>query len=98
MITRNDYINGKAAHNDYYSQFATDELKRAVVQHIGLDMIQASTDPAFNDILLERWDAMYPIFRMSVNKDAMKAAGESVTQATSVCVLKAIARQLKEEC
>lgn len=96
MITRSEYISGKAAHNDYYIQFATEELKQAVGQHIGLDAIQASTDPAFNDIFLVWWDNLYPAFRMLANKDAMKAAGESVTKSTSVCVLKAIARQLKE--
>ena len=97
MITRNDYLaNSEKLHHDYYTQFATDDLKRAVVQHIGLDMIQASTDVHFNDIPLPRWDAMYPIFEMSANKDAMKAAGESMTLSTSVCVLKAIARELKE--
>lgn len=96
-ITRAQYIaDSREIHHAYFYQFATPVLQRAVVQCIGLDMIQASTDKSFNDIPMERWDRMYPLFVQNVDKEMVLAAGETVTPSLCVNTLKTIARELKE--
>ena len=97
MITRNEYIkNSRVLYADYYRQFATDEMRRAVVEFIGLDMIQASTDEHFNDIPLEKWDNMFPLVAIWTSEDVLTATGEFITPSFAVCVLKNIAHDLKE--
>jgi len=91
MITRDDYISGKASHSEYYTQF----VKKSHFDALAFlrDMIMKSTNPHFNDIPLRLWDciiATYPT-------EKMKECGDYLTIAGKVCILKEAARQMKEE-
>lgn len=98
MITRQQYLNKQATHEEYYSQFVTPFIKKIVENHIGLDKIKDSNDHHFNDIPLRLWDnasnwlKYYPtVFNQ------LKEAGDYATLAGLVCILKQAARELKEE-
>lgn len=57
MITRKQYMNKEATHQEYYGQFGQ-YLVDDVCRHIGKYRILASDDKYFNDIPLRHWDAM----------------------------------------
>jgi hypothetical protein len=91
MITRNDYISGKASHREYYAQFVTPSHFAALKSM--RDRIMKSTDPHFNDIALKWWDSV----SVACPTAKMKECGDYPTLAGSVCILKEAARQMKEK-
>ena len=93
MKTHRDYVNGKWSHREYYGQFVTNGTKRLVINGIGIEAIQASTDPYFNDIPLDLWDRLVP---GCPGSSKFKGAGDYYTLAGGVCLLKEAARQIKE--
>jgi len=102
MITRKEYIGAvletkeerAALHNAYYDQFVTPRIINMVNSYIGEDKIINSTDPHFNDIPLEKWDRL--VTGLPVGSK-MKEVGDYLTIAGGVCILKAAARQIKEQ-
>lgn len=84
-----------AAHRRYFAQFVTPGVKAAVARHISIARIAASKDPHYNDIPLREWDAVYTAWPFEV-ASLMKEAGEYLTPAGAVCILKEAARQLVE--
>lgn len=58
MITRQDYLNGKATHREYYGQFVNESVKSKVLKTIGKDKLLASTDEHLNDIPMKKWDSI----------------------------------------
>jgi hypothetical protein len=102
MYTRKDYMDHKVTHEQYHAQFVTDEVRRIVSTRIGLDRIRASTDPHFNDIPLVEWDAIIgfddrgPSIKYPFGASAkLKAAGDIISAASLISILKEAARQLK---
>jgi hypothetical protein len=93
MVTRQDYMSGKATHEEYYSQFVTPEIKGIVLHTVGLKTLLKSTDEHLNDIPIKIWDNMYFPFNMA----EMNKVGDYLTLAGKVCILKEAARQLIEE-
>jgi hypothetical protein len=53
---RNDYMQGKCNHQEYYSQFTTKAMITYICNRIGKSRIEGSTDKYFNDIGLAWWD------------------------------------------
>lgn len=97
MITRQDYINKKATHEDYYSQFVDDSVLDTVKSFIGESVIKNSTDKHFNDIPLKEWDSLKPFILSSTGKSLAKANGRGgVSLSDCVCVAKQAARIIKE--
>lgn len=94
MFLREDYVNGKVTHRDYYGQFVTPEAKAIVITSIPVELLIASTDRHFNDIPLQEWDRM-PAPRFLNEK--MKRCGDYLTLAGKVCILKEAARQIVED-
>lgn len=90
MITRKQYINNEATHEQYYNQFITDYEKNEVLRFIGLDTLKNSTDEYMNDIPLGIWN----IKVSSTSAKLLRDAGDYLTQAGNVCIMKATARQL----
>jgi hypothetical protein len=84
-----------ARHRTYYGQFVTAGVKQRVLQSIGLDAILQSKDPHFNDIPLAKWDVA--AFALGGAGAKMKEAGDYLTKAGAVCIVKEAAKQLKEE-
>jgi len=96
MILRRDYLNKKATHREYYSQFVTDEIKALVTRHFGkVSLTHAyQLNEHFNNIKSVQWD----VLTMSFSCDKkMREAGDYATTAGKVCILKEAARQVAEE-
>jgi len=92
LITRKQYMDGAASHDEYFQQFATDAGRAWVLSAIGKQRLMQSTDQHFNDIPLELWD-MFPYTPRAL----MRQAGDYPTLAGAVCIAKAIARSIKHE-
>lgn len=58
IITRKSYLSGSSSHAEYYGQFDSPEVRRAILNVIPMFDLMASTDPHFNDIKLSHWDAI----------------------------------------
>jgi hypothetical protein len=99
IIPRKSYIDGDVSHGQYYGQpaFCTPEVKSLVARAIGLKRILASKDPHFNDIPLERWDALHPAIVIMVGRAIREANGNGgIALSDTVCIAKAAARLIKE--
>jgi hypothetical protein len=109
--TRDEYMNGKVEHREYYAQFITDEMVKQVKDNIGIERIKASKDKHLNDIPMKEWDGLSGISFKIINGsqtlasrpqvshkfvELCKQAGEGISPSTLVCVYKEIARQLAE--
>lgn len=94
MITRKQYINEEATHNEYYGQFAP-SLVRLVETAIGREKIQASTDKYFNDIPLKKWDALQVPVMAICGAAIARASGGGVSLSDCVSAAKAAARLIR---
>jgi len=102
---RNDYMQGKCSHQEYYSQFTTKAMQTHICNRIGKSRIEESTDKYFNDIYLKLWDNLDA--KLFINKELYKLCN-NVTYAEAarsnfmwspscnVCVLKAAASIIRE--
>jgi hypothetical protein len=106
MITRSDYLAGKASHVEYYAQFVTPAYKARVRNNIGLDKLLRSQERFYSDVApLNDWDRIAQLIdwdriaqpHPSFSCQAMVECGDYMTQAGAVCILKEAARQLVEE-
>jgi len=90
-MKRQDYLNGKISHEDYYSEIA----KRAGVAFTKDDSIvkeaMKSTDEHLNDIELYRWDAIAHGSQNAIDK-AMRELGDFWSLSGGVCVVKQAVR------
>ena len=82
--TRQDYVEGKCTHREYYAQFVNGSVKRIVGDRIGMSKILASTNDNFNNIPLSKWDRLHGSF----------VGAKSLSD--TVCIAKEAAQQLKE--
>lgn len=98
-MLRSEYMNGQGdktlLHRQYYAQFVTDNVRALVLHTIGRSRLISSTDAHFNDIPLQRWDAMVRMLPPSVPA-ALKSCGDWLSLGGGVCVLKEAARQIVE--
>ena len=101
ILTRKQYLAGEVEHELYYGQFVTPTLTATVVALVGADTLRASTCPHQSDIPLAVWDRLtgYPRGRsmLTVSREKLKAAGETLTFSTLLCIAKEAARQWKEQ-
>lgn len=99
MITREEYLNGKRTHSEYYLQFAKASAWRYVQQRIGLDRIAKSTCEHFNDIPLALWDSldMRPYIDTKLKAEAEGCARGSFywSMSDNVCIAKAVAHRIR---
>lgn len=94
-FTRKDYLNGVCNHREYYSQFVTPQIISMVSGTFSLDRLQNAyeIDSHFNNIPLAEFDWL-PLGNDSVK--LMKEAGDYLTMAGKVCILKEAALQAIE--
>lgn len=90
---RKDYMDGKITHREYYSAVAAAIGVTDKDLPVGAEQICRSKDEHFNDIPLEKWDALHS----NVVNKARAAGYKSWSQSDSVCVLKAVAGQLRDK-
>lgn len=92
-FTRDEYMEGKVKHEQYYSQFVT----RGMLDYLKATLktkIELSEDPSFNDIPLKIWDRM-PSSLLPFK--AFYKLNRGVSPADKVCAFKAAARIIKSE-
>lgn len=94
-IQRQDCLDGKVSHREYYAQFVNEYVRARAVSSIGMRSLLDSTDKHFNDIPLHRWDSIDASYLGLT--EAFKAAGDYVTKAGLVCVFKEAAKQIVEK-
>lgn len=96
MKTRQDYLEKKVTHDEYYSQFVTDYMVQTVSASIGIEKLKEAykEDGHLNNIPLVVWDRL----AFSCCQDnhtlrvKLKGSGDSYTMATGVCIMKMAAR------
>lgn len=54
MKSRQDLMEGRIKHREYYAQFIDSDLTAQVINRIGVSRIKNSTDPHFNDYRVVR--------------------------------------------
>ena len=89
---RTKYMNHELTHRQYYAWLA--KFIGATKKMVPADpkLILRSTDPYFNDIPMHLWDSVHPrVQRMAWNM------GLAWSNSDSVCVLKELANQIKDE-
>ena len=92
-FTRNQYLNKECSHSEYYAQFVNEATKSNVLRYIAnkKTLIAAILeDKNLNNIPLQRWDSC-PCY---LDRSLFVQAGDFITKAGSVCVLKEAARQI----
>jgi hypothetical protein len=95
MFTRNDYLEGKCSHREYYAQFVTETTKSALLAHTTVKALQSSNDKKnLSDFSLVFWDSLHLPYG-TITK--MKEAGDCYSMASNVCIFKEAARQILEE-
>lgn len=100
QYNRQDYMNGKCSHREYYAQFVTPAVKQMVMDRIGLKELVRSTDEHLNDIPLNVWDNLAGSTRLALMRGdyscTLRIADDN-SLASQVCALKEAAKQIKEE-
>ena len=97
MYSRQDYLQNKCSHRQYYAQFVDDSVRRMVEQYFTLETLRASTDEHLNDIPLRRWDSLaIMLVHYSSIRELLREYGDFWSLAGGVCILKEAAHQLVE--
>lgn len=101
ILTREDYINKRCTHRQYYAQFVTPAVLKLVKDHIGDDTVKASKDPYFNDTPLKRWDDISVAFKQELSiapqyKEWLGVREPLWCLSSAVCILKEAANQIRE--
>lgn len=93
-VERKRYMDGEISHHDFYRwlgnqiEVTEDDLSLAIKERLPY-----STDEYLNDIRLQLWDALDPIVRRKAHRAGMRIWSYSDT----VCVMKALAKEIKGE-
>jgi hypothetical protein len=90
-------------HRRYYAQFVTTGVKNVILRSIDKTELLDSADEHFNDIALERWDALSPAIARTCDRNKLREAEEWTkpdsypwSLCTAVCIAKEAARQIVE--
>lgn len=96
-FTRSDYIDGKCTHQEYYSQFVTEESKRLVIRFIGSkDFLSQKyeADNNLNNIPLHQWDAIALYYKHIGAIDENGTGVKIYYRSNAICVLKTAAMMI----
>lgn len=97
MYTRQDYLNHKCTHREYFAQFVNVMQKRIITEQWTPKKLARSweNDEAFNTRLtsIAQWDRL----PCPTDHRLLDAAGEHSTPSTLVCILKEAAKQIVDE-
>ena len=94
--TRQDYLDSRCTHEQYYDQYVNLHVKNIVAGGIGRLTIVHSTDPNFNDIALQQWDNLQNLLMGAVGRQRFRDLGDVPTINGCVCIAKAAARQIRD--
>jgi len=100
-MTRQDYMANKATHRQYYAQFVTPQVRDWVEKRFGYLQLGRAVKAGehLNTIPLHLWDKLANCHILSnCEIRAMLAkAGDGMSLATAVCILKEAGRQVVEK-
>ena len=102
MFTRKQYMANQCTHREYYGQFVTDEIKKAVLKTFSKEeLVEAyKSDKNFNNLPLRQWDNILEPRRYNLGlAKALKEAGDvgGISLCDCVCTCKEAATQILEE-
>lgn len=101
MKTRQDYLNKKCTHREYYSQFVQPWIKKVVLQRFSKDLLKRciKEDKHLNNLDLKHWDSMEIGFLRNNSdiRNICRNLKDQYSISTGVCILKEAARQITEE-
>ena len=90
MFTRAQYIAAECSHNEYYSQFINPENSAYVLGRLSKQRLLAECKTkSLNEINLYEIDRIFGVKSMTDAK-LLISVGETWSQATQVCIVKAI--------
>ena len=104
MITKKQYEAARAdlgpeawdyLHNSFYLQFANPRLRSRVCGAFSPEELLNSDDPYLNDLALARWDDLARSSYPFMPHEEISAAGTFYSLSFGVCLLKAIAKDIK---
>ena len=96
-FTRQDYLDNKCNHREYYGQFINNRIKNIVSRRLKVNEIKKALmdDKNLNTIKLAIWDSILrPLPAETAN--LLRELGDYPTLAGAVCIAKEAARQLVE--
>jgi hypothetical protein len=95
MITRDDRLNDRATHEEYYAQFVTPEVREIVVRHFGLSELREAyaKDKNLNNLPLSHWDHLTYSLPWDVVENLRRIDGVA-SLCNGVCTLKEAAREM----
>jgi hypothetical protein len=86
-----------AHHHNYYLQFATRSTRLFVLANIGLERLQSSNCPHFNDIVKNDGPHGWVWDQTPINTSILKSCGEINSASVRTCVAKAVATEILKE-
>jgi len=94
LFTRKQYLDNEVSHDQYYGQFVTDATINTVLRYFSKEQLTEvyKEGPNLNSIKLSIWDNM----PLNAATYKMKEAGDWLTQAGKVCILKCVSRIIIE--
>jgi hypothetical protein len=101
MANRQEYMENKVTHREYYGQYVTEDIKQMVVKRFSVEELKDALeyDEHLNNIPLRNWDILASIFTLYLNifREQLKKNGDDYSLAGGVCILKEAAKQVVEE-
>lgn len=94
IYSREMYMSGTVSHDEYYAQFVTNEIRQAVFDAFSARQLREAGE-YFNGIPLHRWDMLGRQFHYQIATD-LRAAGDFLSSAGVVCILKRAAKEILE--
>ena len=95
-FARQDYLDNRCTHEQYYDQYVSLHVKNIVIGCIGRLAIVRSNDTNFNDIDLSNWDALGSLIVGAVGRKKFQELGDVPTLNGIVCIAKTAARQIRD--
>lgn len=96
MHQRQEYMQNKISHEEYYGQFVDEFLRQLVANRFSKERLARvyQTDKHFNIIHLYEWDGMALWLDNKIFRASLKSAGDFYSVSSAVCTLKEAARQV----
>lgn len=100
-FTRYDYLSQQCSHADYYGQFDSPAVRRAILRVIPMSDLMASRDPHMNDIKLSRWGNIRldgaALRKLTIANGHAGVSHYVYSQSDIVCLAKEVAKRMINE-
>ena len=97
-FTRYDYLSQQCTHAEYFGQFDSSAVRRAILRVIPMSDLMASRDPYMNDIKLSRWDNIRldgeALRKLTIANGHAGVSHYVYAQSDIVCLTKEVAKRI----